>query len=478
VNRLSIKLSLAFVLCVVIAIGIVGIFANRAMVNQFSAYLQTDSQTRVVDTATDLADYYNAQRGWAGVDTYLQTLPISVWGDWLLLDDQGQIVSTSAPWIQGIPASDIRYDASAVINVGDRQVGTLYISSIGFSENMGGMMGGRTGRMHARGPGIAPLLGATEQRTVLAFNRSLLWAGVISGLAAIMLAIFFTFSITSPIRRLKHAAHQIASGNLGHQVTVRSRDEIGELADSFNNMADTLSRNEQTRRALMADIAHELHTPLTILQGNLEAMQDGVIEPSTANLASLHEETLHLARLVADLRELSLAESGQLKLNVQETDVTALAEKVVSVMQPMAEEKHISLSLRSEPGIPPAMVDPGRVAQVLRNLLSNALRYTPEEGRVELSISPQSNDKGVSRAIELTVSDTGCGIEPTDLPHVFDRFYRTDRSRSRASGGSGIGLSIVKQLVELHGGTVSVQSEPGAGSTFIAILPLKPPSSH
>ena len=248
---------------------------------------------------------------------------------------------------------------------------------------------------------------------------------------------------------------------------MQSQDEIGQLALTFNQMADSLAKHEELRRSLIADVAHELRTPLTVIQGNLEAMMDGLLPANPQEIATLRDEAALLSRLVADLRLLSLAEAGQLKLERVKTDPVELVTRAVESFRLQAQTSDVQLNLEFAPDLPQIEVDLGRMTQVIRNLLSNALRHTPEGGKV--AITCQTNPE---HEFLVAVSDTGEGIFPEDLPYIFDRFYRADKSRSRVSGGSGIGLAIVKQLVEAHGGKVWVTSELGQGTTFGFTLPL------
>lgn len=312
-------------------------------------------------------------------------------------------------------------------------------------------------------------LGAPEQGFLDAVRNSLWLAAAIAVAAAVALSLLIARRLVAPLRQLTHAAKRVAAGDLSQRVEVPSRDELGDLAGAFNSMAQALERNEELRRHLVADIAHELRTPLTVLQGNLEAMLDGVIKPTPANLAALHDEILLLSRLVTDLGTLSLAEAGKLELHRMPGNLAALVERTVAASEAQAQERGIALSLEMADSNHPVLIDQDRVSQVLRNLLSNAFRYTSAGGSVRVHVG--SNPDGAAM-MKVSVADTGSGIPTTELPYVFDRFYRADKSRSRATGGSGIGLAIVKQLVEAHGGRVWAESVPGRGSTFHFTLPI------
>ncbi len=318
------------------------------------------------------------------------------------------------------------------------------------TRGMGTMMGGM----------MQEMMGVQEGEFLTTVNQSLWLAGGIAVLAAVGLGLLLARQMALPLRGLTVAARRIAGGALDERVPVATRDEIGELAASFNAMAEALARNETLRRNMIADIAHELRTPLSVRQGKLEAIQDGVAQPTPREVASLHEEVMLLARLVADLRTLSLADAGQLELRREPVDLTVIARRVVEAMRSHAEDKGVALALDAQPGAPSVSADTDRVVQVLENLLSNAIRHTPAGGRVGVRVSARDGQ------VRLTVADSGPGIPPEDMPHMFERFYRADRSRSRASGGSGLGLAIVRQLMEAMGGRVEVESQPGRGAAF------------
>lgn len=302
-------------------------------------------------------------------------------------------------------------------------------------------------------------------------NRSTWVSSSIAGGLALLLGLLLFRQIVSPVRAVTRAAHRIAAGDLEQRVPVSTTDEVGQLARSFNRMADALVADRQLRRNMIADIAHELRTPLSVMQANLEAMVDGVVPVDSQEIASLHDETLLLSRLVSDLRLLSLAEAGQLKLELAATELGELVHRVVDPLRVQAESGEIDLAVAIAPVTPIALIDADRIAQVLGNLVHNALRYTPAGGRIKVRVAPYGEDGAAPGAL-VEVVDTGSGIPESELPFVFDRFYRADKSRNRASGGSGMGLAIARQLVEAHGGRIWVQSQEGKGTTFAFVLPL------
>jgi signal transduction histidine kinase len=304
-----------------------------------------------------------------------------------------------------------------------------------------------------------------EQLFLSSFNRSLLVGVLVGGVVALILAFAFSRGIVRSVEALTLAARRMADGHLDQRVVVRSSDEIGELGRAFNAMAEGLTRTEQLRRTMVADVAHELRTPLTNLRGYLEALRDGVAEPAPAVLASLYDEAILLSQLVDDLQDLALSDAGQLALNREVTDADELVASAVRAVQPEAARHGITLSYRGPDASQSVLADVRRVGQVLRNLLANALAYTSAGGDVTVTAVARERD------LEVRVADTGSGIPAEHLPYVFERFYRVDSSRARATGGAGIGLAIVKQLVEAHGGRVTVRSTTGVGTTFSFTLP-------
>lgn len=310
-----------------------------------------------------------------------------------------------------------------------------------------------------------------EETFLASVHHSLIWVGL--AILALGLATSYALarSITVPLRNLSQAAEQIAQGNFEQTVPIETKDEVGDLAAIFNRMAEVLATNTNLRRQLLANIAHELRTPLAVIQGHLEGMMDGVIEPSKEQLSSLHEEAIRLNRLIKELRDLSLAEVRQLALEKSATNINQLISRVVSMLRPMADEKNIQIGCFLAEDIPNIIVDNDRMNQVFYNILVNGIRYSPIHSEIQVITSIQERQN--LKWLTVSIKDNGPGIAAEDVPYIFDHFYRGDKSRDRKSGGSGLGLAIVKQLVDIHGGQVTVTSGVDIGSTFEVLLPIE-----
>ena len=313
-------------------------------------------------------------------------------------------------------------------------------------------------------PNLAPNI---ENSLVNLINRGAILAAAISGILAIVLAFILGYFILKPVRALTHAADALGQGDLSQRVAVEGNDEIAGLATTFNHMATSLQDAETRRKAMTADIAHELRTPLAVQRANLEALQDGIYTLSNENLAPVYEQTLLLERLVDDLRTLALADAGQIELVCVETDIRGLVQRVVEQFQAHAGGVNRQINIIPPRGAcHPVSADPGRLEQILGNLLTNALRHTPEGGQITVQV-----DCTPDRA-QIAVRDTGPGIPTEALPHIFERFYRGDRSRSRNEGGTGLGLSIARRLADAHGGALEAGNHHGGGAVFTLSLPV------
>ena len=298
-------------------------------------------------------------------------------------------------------------------------------------------------------------------------TQALLISAGIAGLSAIAVTLLLSRMILRPVNALKSAVQRIQGGDLTQRVTMPAQGEIGELADAFNRMAQTLQRNEQLRQNMVSDIAHELRTPITNIRGYLEALDDGVMQADKQTIHLIHEEAVLLTRLTQDLQELALADAGTLQIDKQAMLMEQVIQQTIQQHQPRAKDKQIKFVTHIGKNLPDIYADPNRIAQVLHNLLSNAVYYTPEKGTITLSASVED------ALMRVQVQDTGEGIASEHLENIFERFYRSDPSRNRSTGGAGLGLAIVKQLVEAHDGSVSVESEKGKGTTFTFTLPIK-----
>jgi signal transduction histidine kinase len=466
-NSLIFKLMGAFLLVIAIGALVISWLTSQAMRSAFNLYNTRSSQVWAQQSAPILADYYSRSGSWQGVDAFMQTDLISLnpaagmggahmggngtgagqgrgfgagrqlmggmMGQRLILaDGNGIVISDTGGQITGKQLSPEELKNGVIINVNDEHVGTLIVTP-----------NDPTGTATPAGEFLASI------------NRSIITSVVIAGVIALILGAALFFQITAPLRQLKKAATAITHGDLNQRVTIRSHDELGELGHTFNQMAESLNKAETQRRHLVADIAHELRTPLTVIQANLEGMLDGVVPLDPEQVAAIHTETLLLNRMIGDLRLLSLADAGELKLQRQEIDPGMLIRQVTDRLQPQMRQKRINLVVDLQNDLPRVEVDPDRITQILNNLIGNSLRYTPQDGEIKVTAGVVPGSKN---NLQVSVSDTGPGIDPDSLPYVFDRFYRADKSRTRASGGSGLGLAIVKQLVEAHGGEVEAAS--------------------
>jgi signal transduction histidine kinase len=299
-------------------------------------------------------------------------------------------------------------------------------------------------------------------------GRSLLTVAAVVGLSGIVFGILMSRSLTAPLNNLAATAKSIGARNLSRRVAETGSDEMIAVARAFNEMAVSLEQAEQLRRHLLADVAHELRTPLAVLQGNLRAILDEVYPLNQEEIARLYEQTRFLSRLINDLHELAQAEAHQLPLDWQTVDLRQLVKTTADAFRPSAEAKGVTLQTELPPRLDPIMADSARLRQILQNLLANALRHTASGGTITIQVEAQAGGAGA-----ISVVDTGEGILPEHLPHIFDRFYRADPARSRDKGGTGLGLAIVRALVEAHGGQITAISTPGQGTTFMVKLPGK-----
>ncbi|VAW30656.1 Two-component system sensor histidine kinase [hydrothermal vent metagenome] len=442
-RSLVVKLSLAFLLVSLIGIALVALFAGRVSTNEFGKFFDAQEDSVLVQ---QLANFYEVNDGWQGLERVGigrerriegQTRPFAV------IDDQGQVVLDGLGHSLGSRAPRSWLNRGIPISLENGQAVGRLIFAEGIVRR------------------LPPPRNGFENRV----NRAIFLAAVGATAVSLILGVILARSLTRPIQELTQATQAVAQGDLSQQLPIRSEDELGKLAASFNQMSADLTKSRDLRRQMTADIAHDLRTPLSLILGHAEALSEGVLPPKPETFEVIHDEAQRLNRLVEDLRLLSLAEAGELSLTTQLVSPRSLLERAVAAHAPAAQQKQIELLLNISPNLPEILVDPDRMAQVLDNLLSNGLRYTPENGRIQLTA------RQTPTAILLTVQDSGPGLDKTELTHLFDRFYRADKSRQRHEGGSGLGLAIAKSIVENHNGRIWVESELGQGATFIIELP-------
>jgi len=363
----------------------------------------------------------------------------------------------------------LSYLAIIVVGVAVLIIASQFILPTSFNRHMSGMMRNGMGMgMGNQGFGNPDSMSQLYVDFRASFNEALMYAALAAMLVAIALSLYFSRSVIAPVHAMSQATQRIADGRYDERVRVNGSDELAQLALYFNQMAEKLNQIESMRRRLIGDVSHELRTPLTAIKGSMEGLMDGVLPATNETYQQIYAEADRLNRLVDDLQELSCVEARAYQLDIRPLDVSTLARTVTKRLAPHSESKRISLNLELAPDLPHVLADEDRAVQVLTNLTGNALHYTPEGGRITISA------KQVGNEVQIAVRDTGIGIPPEHLSHIFDRFYRVDKSRPRQSGGgSGIGLTIARVLIEAHGGRIWAESTGnGQGSTFTFTLTI------
>ncbi|GAB4479289.1 MAG: ATP-binding protein [Anaerolineales bacterium] len=450
-RSITTKLILSFLLVGISGSLMVSLIIWQRTRSAFDQFMITREQESLLNL---LMLYYQRRGSWEGIESALQELPddspppfnnplfFAQKRSFTLVDAQGIVLYSSNPQQIGKRLTRLELRRAIVLELNGEQVGWVIIPQ-------------------QRQP---PQPGSIEER----FLRTVRSATVVSSIGATILALFLgsllAYGLTRTIHELKTAALDIAKGKYGRQVNVRSKDELGELAQAFNQMSSQLESAIQARRQMTADIAHDLRSPLTVIQGYTEALSDGKLEGGEEIYQILHQETQHLSRLVDDLRLLSLADAGELPLALQPINPKVLLERAQARFQIQCEKKQVSLIVEAKEPLAHIRVDSERMAQILDNLIQNALRYTSPGGTIWLRAAQDAQQ------VFLQVSDNGAGIAEQDLPHIFDRFYRADKSRSQ-NGESGLGLAIVKSLVEAQSGSITVESVLSKGTTFTLAFP-------
>ncbi len=446
-RSLALKLTLGFLLVGIIGAVLVALITGQRTRQAFDRFVNNREQQEIVNL---LADYYERQGSWHDLGQFVGShrrlrsqMPRLV-----VVDTERQIAFSMGQRGDGRPYPPHLLDQALPIEVNGQEVGQLILPE-------GAAPLANIGRMPPEAS--TSFLGTVTSSAVL--------SAFIAGLIALVLGGVLARTLTRPLQELTTATQAMATGELGHQVQVRSQDEIGQLATSFNQMSHDLAQASHVRKQMTADIAHDLRTPLTILRGYTEGLKDGALDGSADLYNIMYEEVTLLQHLVEDLRTLSLADAGELSLSIRAVDPKALLERTGLAYVMEAEQRGLTLRIEAATDLPSVMVDAERMTQVFNNLVSNALRYTTQ-GEVVLAAS------AANQQIQFEVRDTGTGIAPDELARIFDRFYRADESRQRTEdGASGLGLAIAKTIVEAHKGQITAVSTPGQGTTFTITLP-------
>lgn len=458
IHKLQFRLLLAFLAVILAATGTVLFFVIRNTGDELQQFEERNNQIRSARMEYLLSVYYFITGGWNGLQDVVVEIGNSEGQHIVVTDASNTVVADS----KGNLLGKLYTPASSSTPLFATVRGTPIVPSEGISPTPQPSRRISVGTLYIN-PESPVLLTKNLSDTI---NRFLLWGGLLAVAVALVLTLVLSRRISAPIRALTVTAKKLGQRDFSQRVDFRDKSELGDLARNFNSMADDLERGEKLRRNLVADTAHELRTPLTNIRGYLEAIQDGVVKADDATIKSLYEEVTLLSRLIDDLQELALAESGELKMVRQPDDIGRLINQAVTAKQAEAADKGLSLVTELPEELPLCNIDSHRISQVLYNLLDNAVAHTPQGGSI--TVSARQADGWV----EISVADTGEGIPAEELPNIFERFYRVDKSRARATGGHGLGLTITRRLVEAHGGKIAVQSELGKGSRFTFTVPV------
>lgn len=458
-NHLWARLTLGFMLITLLTVGTISWLADRRASAEFRAYLLQPGAAASSAAVTQLTNYYATHGSWDGIAATADELFAQLRRRQRFM---GGMMNSATP-ILADTAGLVVYDPT----------GQRLQNIISPSEEKGALelvVDGKVVGYLVLPSGMNMMLGQAEQTFLNQLRRWLILATLGVGMMGVLLGLAVSRTLAAPLAALASAAHGLAKRDWSQRVKLQSGSniiEIAEVANAFNQMAESLEQAEVQRRNLVADVAHELRTPITVLQGNLRAMLDGVYPLEMNEIVTLYDETRLLSRLVDDLRQLALAEAGQLSMNLQPVDPATLLKNASAKFTPVADAQQIKFEAKINNSLPLLNADPDRAMQVLHNLITNALRHTPAHGSITINAGKQEN------FVRITVQDTGEGISSEEAAHIFERFYRADKSRARRTGGSGLGLTIAKTLVETMGGKIGVESAVGKGSIFWFTLPVE-----
>lgn len=520
-GKLGLKLIASFILITLLGTFTTALIIRLTTDNYYQKFVFQGHVNQAFRLGSLLAGYYTEKGSWQGVEDYIRSLAVE--NESMMQTRRGQLESMSPqppdiarlensrrgnrrgmqPMMQhGMMMSNMlpgcqrivltKPDGAVIIDSEDRlKPGTMLRADQLQKSLPVNTQAGIAGRILV-GSMIEPMLGPQESEFLTSVNHSIWLASGLLFIIAVLAGVLLVMHIIRPLRALALGVKHIASGDFSIRVKVKTRDELGDLAENFNTMVASLEAAEAWKKQIIADAAHELRTPVSLIQGQLEMMLEGVYELDRKNLQSLYEEARRLAALISELQELAFAESGKLVLQLTDVDLGQLAREALVAFRAEADRKEINFRYDQKGELPLVAIDKQKIYQVISNLLSNALRYTPQGGEIAVSLDlATGKETGTGLLpelappvwqaannvnftfVRLTVADTGPGIPSVELERIFERFYRLDRARNRQEGGSGLGLAICREIIHLHGGRIWAEDTGVNGARFCFTLPVR-----
>ncbi len=460
-NRLWVRLTAAFLVVALVAVGSVAVVVNRTTASSFRSYIgqQTNANANA-ELLRQLQDHYASTGSWDGAQAILAQARSGRGAG----QGQGHGGGTGAGGGTVFLLAGTNYTVIAASN--EQHIGRALDEAERRQALAISVDGQTVGYLLREGAGVQAL-DSTQQRFLDDVSSALTLAAAGAIALALIMGLAFAWLLARPLRSLRQSATAIAQGRLGIQTPVVGTAEFRQVASAFNHMSSALAESEATRQRMTSDIAHELRSPVSVMRAQVEAMMDGVFPLNAEQLAIVYDQTLHLSRLVEDLRTLTRAEAGRLPLEMALLDPATFVQRVAADFAPLAHEESIALTTEIAPALPQIQADADRLRQIFANLLANALAHTPAGGNITIRADYRGS------AVRFAVADSGPGLTAEQAAHVFERFYRTDDARQRDRGGSGLGLAITQELVRLHGGRIWIESAPGKGTVIIFEIPAK-----
>lgn len=465
--RIRLMISMLVVVGITIA-SVVG-FAMFSTQREVNTYMLRGGMFGLNELVNRLEDYYTRQGSWEGAAVVANDLMMPERGRGMRMmggnsnqNNQNNSTDPQVAQVAHVMLTDT--SGSTLINFrGKADITQLTQTQLDLAIALKDQNGNLIGYLYT--DESAPIQPGGEQALTEKLFSSVQKAALIGVGIAILSSLFLGYWFLKPVQQLTRAATELGKGDLNQRVSAEGKDELAQLGKTFNQMAESLQRAEDSRKAMTADIAHELRTPLAVQRATVEAMLDGVYPLDEDSLQPVLEQNLLLARLVDDLRTLALADAGELRLDKVETDIARVAASVMNRFQSQAGKTGIMLEFHQSDENIVSVADPIRLEQILTNLMGNAIRFTPSGGTIRMEVTNQAN------LVEVTVKDSGTGIPDDSLPYIFDRFYRVDKARNREEGGSGLGLAIARQLARAQSGDLTARNHPNGGAEFRLTLP-------